>query len=45
MSSKTAIDMRWHEEEHVKDGYMRHAADSPAWQTFDHCHPNFAKDC
>ena len=45
MSSKTAIDMRWHEEERVKNGYMRHPADSPAWQTFDHCHSDFAKDC
>ncbi|XP_027156590.1 uncharacterized protein LOC113757637 [Coffea eugenioides] len=24
---------------------MRHPADSPAWQTFDHLHPEFAKDC
>ncbi|XP_027156247.1 uncharacterized protein LOC113757030 [Coffea eugenioides] len=34
-----------HEEKHTKDGCMRHPADSPAWQTFDHLHPEFAKDC
>ncbi|XP_027182187.1 uncharacterized protein LOC113780602 [Coffea eugenioides] len=45
MSSKIASQMRWHEEKRTKDGCMRHPADSPAWQTFDHLHPEFAKDC
>ncbi|XP_042465731.1 uncharacterized protein LOC122048202 [Zingiber officinale] len=36
--------MRWHSESRTKDGYMRHPADSPSWQTFDHKHPEFAKD-
>ncbi|XP_071912427.1 uncharacterized protein [Coffea arabica] len=45
MSSKIASQMRWHEEKRTKDGCMRHLADSPAWQTFDHLHPEFAKDC
>ncbi|XP_073301900.1 uncharacterized protein [Primulina huaijiensis] len=44
MSCKTAVHMRWHSESRTKDGYMRHPADSPAWQTFDHNHPEFAKD-
>ncbi|XP_042410119.1 uncharacterized protein LOC121999513 [Zingiber officinale] len=44
MSSKTASHMRWHSESRTKDGYMRHPADSPAWQTFDHKHSKFAKD-
>ncbi|XP_042441186.1 uncharacterized protein LOC122026513 [Zingiber officinale] len=44
MSSKTASHMRWHSESRTKDGYMRYPADSPAWQTFDHKHPEFAKD-
>ncbi|XP_042459548.1 uncharacterized protein LOC122043134 [Zingiber officinale] len=44
MSSKTASHMRWHSESRTKDGYMRHPADSPSWQTFDHKHPEFAKD-
>nr|XP_027109172.1 uncharacterized protein LOC113729044 [Coffea arabica] len=45
MSSKIASQMRWHEEKRTKDGCMRHPADFPAWQTFDHLHPEFAKDC
>ncbi|KAL6564873.1 hypothetical protein OROMI_016323 [Orobanche minor] len=45
MSSKTAVHMRWHAEERPRDGYMRHPADSPAWSTFDHQNPEFAKDC
>ncbi|XP_071940025.1 uncharacterized protein [Coffea arabica] len=45
MSSKIASQMRWHEEKRTKDGCMRHPANSPAWQTFDHLHPEFAKDC
>ncbi|XP_071912376.1 uncharacterized protein [Coffea arabica] len=45
MSSKIASQMRWHEEKRTKDGCMRHPADSLAWQTFDHLHPEFAKDC
>ncbi|XP_027166667.1 uncharacterized protein LOC113766700 [Coffea eugenioides] len=45
MSSKIASQLRWHEEKRTKDGCMRHPADSPAWQTFDHLHPEFAKDC
>ncbi|XP_042396490.1 uncharacterized protein LOC121986596 [Zingiber officinale] len=44
MSYKTAVHMRWHSESHTKDSYMRHPADSPAWQMFDHNHPEFAKD-
>ncbi|XP_073309702.1 uncharacterized protein [Primulina huaijiensis] len=44
MSCKTAFHMRWHSESRTKYGYMRHPADSPAWQTFDHNHPEFAKD-
>ncbi|XP_071918866.1 uncharacterized protein [Coffea arabica] len=45
MSSKIASQMRWHEEKRTKDGCMRHPVDSLAWQTFDHLHPEFAKDC
>ncbi|KAL3813102.1 hypothetical protein ACJIZ3_014370 [Penstemon smallii] len=44
MNSKTAALMKWHDEERTKDGVMRHPADSPAWQTFDYHHPEFAKD-
>jgi len=42
MCKKTAHDMRWHEEKRVKnDGYMRHPADSLAWQSFDNQYPEF----
>ena len=45
MSSKTAEDMRWHEEKRVKEeGIMRHPADSIAWKDFDKQYPDFAKD-
>ncbi|XP_071699508.1 uncharacterized protein [Rutidosis leptorrhynchoides] len=44
MSSEAAASMRWHEEGRTKDGLLRHPADSPAWQTFDHNYPEFAKE-
>ena len=44
MSSKTASSMRWHAENRTNDGCMRHPADSPAWKSFDHRYPDFAKD-
>ena len=36
--------MRWHAEIRMKDGYMRHPADSPASNTFDTLHPGFAQE-
>ncbi|XP_071930153.1 uncharacterized protein [Coffea arabica] len=44
MSSKTASLMRWHEEERIKDGKLRHPADSLAWKHFNDRHPSFASD-
>ncbi|XP_071739125.1 uncharacterized protein [Rutidosis leptorrhynchoides] len=44
MSSEAAASMRWHEEGRTKDGLLRHPADSPAWQTFDHKYPKFSKE-
>ncbi|XP_058211658.1 uncharacterized protein LOC131323837 [Rhododendron vialii] len=44
MSSKIASFMKWHDEGRTKDGCMRHPADSPAWQTFDFQHKEFATD-
>ncbi|XP_071739834.1 uncharacterized protein [Rutidosis leptorrhynchoides] len=44
MSSEAAASMRWHEEGRTKDGLLRHPTDSPAWQTFDHKYPEFAKE-
>ncbi|KAL0385056.1 UNVERIFIED_CONTAM: hypothetical protein Sradi_2899900 [Sesamum radiatum] len=40
MSSKTASLMRWHAEERIEDGVLRHPADSQAWKEFDKKNPN-----
>ena len=45
MSSKTTSHMRWQKEQCTKDGYIIHTSDYLAWPTFDHQHPEFAKDC
>ena len=45
MSRKTATDMRWHEEQCVDDGILRHPADGEAWKDFDRQHPLFAHEC
>jgi len=34
--------MRWHKDERVDDGVLRHHADSLAWKSFDEKYPNFA---
>ena len=44
MSDKTAKDMRWHKEERIDDGIMRHPADSPTWKSFDEEFRSFAED-
>ncbi|XP_059279095.1 uncharacterized protein LOC132033211 [Lycium ferocissimum] len=44
MSSKTSSLMRWHHDERVDDGIMRHPADSVAWKTLDELHPSFATE-
>uniref|UniRef100_M1BA48 Transposon protein, CACTA, En/Spm sub-class n=1 Tax=Solanum tuberosum TaxID=4113 RepID=M1BA48_SOLTU len=44
MSSKTSSLMRWHHDERVDDGIMRHPADSVAWKTLDKLHPSFATE-
>ncbi|XP_071728182.1 uncharacterized protein [Rutidosis leptorrhynchoides] len=36
--------MRWHQGSRMKDGLLRHPADSPAWKTFDHQSREFAKE-
>ncbi|XP_015169877.1 uncharacterized protein [Solanum tuberosum] len=36
--------MRWHHDERVDDGIMRHPADSVAWKTLDELHPSFATE-
>jgi len=44
MCAKTAELMRWHEEERVKDGKMRHPVDGEAWKSFDGLHEIFFVD-
>ncbi|CAL5430629.1 unnamed protein product [Camellia sinensis] len=44
MSSKTAKLMRWHAEERVDDGVLRHPADSLAWKDFDRRNTCFASN-
>ncbi|XP_020180541.1 uncharacterized protein [Aegilops tauschii subsp. strangulata] len=35
MCKETAPLLRWHHEERIKDGALRHPADSPAWKVLD----------
>ncbi|CAM8999989.1 unnamed protein product [Rhodiola kirilowii] len=44
MSVKTADSMRWHHEERVDDGVLRHPADSEVWKAFDRIHGSFATE-
>ena len=41
MCSKIAAEMRWHYEERIEDGVMRHPADSKASKNFDELHQDF----
>jgi len=36
--------MRWHDEERIKDGNLRHPADGDAWKDFDRLHSKFSFD-
>ncbi|KAG8472909.1 hypothetical protein CXB51_034798 [Gossypium anomalum] len=44
MSSKTADYMRWHNDERIDDGLLRHPADSLAWRSFERKFPSFVSD-
>ncbi|CAM8975732.1 unnamed protein product [Rhodiola kirilowii] len=44
MSAHIAKEMRWHKERKVKNGLIRHPADSEAWKEFDQKYPDFAQD-
>ena len=44
MSPQFAIDMRWHVDNRVEDGILRHPADSKAWKNFDEDNPLFSSD-
>ncbi|KAL6557058.1 hypothetical protein OROHE_006934 [Orobanche hederae] len=36
--------LTWHHDERIKDGMLRHPADSPQWKTFDDVHQDFGKE-
>nr|XP_016477883.1 PREDICTED: uncharacterized protein LOC107799304 [Nicotiana tabacum] len=44
MASETAKKMRWHKEENIDDGVLRHPSDSVAWKSFDARHPTFSAE-
>jgi hypothetical protein len=44
MNESTSSQMRWHKEELVNDGKMRHPADSKAWKHVDQKYDWFAND-
>jgi hypothetical protein len=44
MTPKVAGLARWHDEDQINDGLLRHPADSPLWQDFDTKHPEFVSD-
>ncbi|KAK7256311.1 hypothetical protein RIF29_29752 [Crotalaria pallida] len=39
-----AKNLTWHADERIKDGKLRHPADSPQWRKIDHEYPDFAQD-
>ncbi|XP_076912869.1 uncharacterized protein LOC143571294 [Bidens hawaiensis] len=43
-NEKEAKLLRWHSEERVIDGKLRHVADSPQWQTIDNKYHEFGKE-
>ncbi|XP_019231381.1 PREDICTED: uncharacterized protein LOC109212211 [Nicotiana attenuata] len=43
-SSEIASDMTWHHDQRLKDGVLRHPADSDAWKHFDTSNPGFFRD-
>ncbi|XP_016165444.1 uncharacterized protein LOC107608064 [Arachis ipaensis] len=44
MCSKTAASLRWHDEERIKDGTLKHPADGLAWNNLDEMDEEFAKE-
>lgn len=44
MCSKTASDMRWHNERQAEIGVLNHPSDGKAWQDFDENHPSFSSE-
>nr|XP_033511247.1 uncharacterized protein LOC104093175 isoform X2 [Nicotiana tomentosiformis] len=44
MARETTKKMRWHKEENIDDGVLRHPSDSIAWKSFDARHPTFSAE-
>ncbi|XP_019257788.1 PREDICTED: uncharacterized protein LOC109236007 [Nicotiana attenuata] len=44
MAKETAKKMRWHKEENIDDGVLRHPSDSISWKSFDERHPTFSAE-
>ncbi|KAM6588439.1 hypothetical protein CsatA_011044 [Cannabis sativa] len=43
-SAETAENLLWHEKRRVKDGKLRHPADSQAWKKVNYLNPDFAAE-
>ncbi|XP_076895069.1 uncharacterized protein LOC143547556 [Bidens hawaiensis] len=43
-NEKEAKLLRWHSDERVIDGKLKHIADSPQWRTIDNKYPEFGKE-
>ncbi|XP_072078005.1 uncharacterized protein [Arachis hypogaea] len=44
MCPNTVEALRWHDEQRLKDGCIRHPADCQAWKNLDSRYPNFSKE-
>nr|XP_029154544.1 uncharacterized protein LOC112803556 [Arachis hypogaea] len=44
MCPNTAEALRWHDEQRLKDGCIRHPADGQAWKNLDNRYPTFSKE-
>ncbi|XP_060170851.1 uncharacterized protein LOC132601805 [Lycium barbarum] len=44
MEKETAKKMRWHKEENIDDGVLRHPSDSIEWKSFNERHPTFSTE-
>ncbi|KAI3743970.1 hypothetical protein L1987_57042 [Smallanthus sonchifolius] len=43
-NEKEAKLLRWHSDDRIRDGKLRHVADSPQWRNIDNMYPEFSKE-
>ncbi|XP_057806813.1 uncharacterized protein LOC131021574 isoform X3 [Salvia miltiorrhiza] len=43
-NKEMSSNLRWHADKRVRDGHLRHPADSPAWKLVDEQWPNFGNE-